>query len=164
MQYAYKTYQAYLDHQADKALRTESRTLRRLDLIKYEAAILRKATSFRTLLCIGARHLAEVEAFREAGFFAEGIDLVANRGITVCDMSRMHESKLITDKRPFRVCYMSHSLEHCLNVAGLCKSLDFIWACVLYIVVPVATHATKWDCTIFPFMLPEGKPSTIETT
>lgn len=158
----YEDYAEYTFHQAHKAIKTRSRTKRRLDSIKGEAIYLKVHTAARRVLCIGARDFAEVVAFDEQGFDAVGIDLAGSRGIIQCDMSQMQEARDLDRYLPRDIAYMSHSLEHCLDHEGLLASLDWIHANVLFIVVPQMQIPTKWDCSLYEFMLPDTPHQCIE--
>jgi hypothetical protein len=160
--YPYDSYADYIAQQTVYAHDTESRTLARRKRYKNEGTFIKEVYPLAaSLICIGARHGFEVQCFREVGFRAIGIDLYETKDVTKCDMSKMPECLLLEPWRPIDVAYMSHSLEHCLDVPGLMNGLEWLGVHILYIVVPRRISLSRWDCTLFDFMHPASPAEDI---
>jgi len=160
----YGSYKNYLSRQTRTSNRTISKTLKGKDFIQErikELAFL--YPNHKNVLCLGSRHPIEVETFLNNGFTAIGIDLFETLPhIIKCDMAKICDNETLQKRKPFDIIYMSHSLEHCLNVEGLLQGIQWSKATVIYIRVPIRTQPNKWDCTLLEFMLPDGDQNSIE--
>jgi len=160
----YGSYKKYINRQTKLASQTVFKTLRDKKFIEERVKdLLSLYPNYKNVLCLGSRHPVEVEAFLTAGCSAIGIDLFETLPhIIKCDMAKMYENSILRKRKPFDIIYMSHSLEHCLNIEGLLQGIQWSNATVLYIRVPIKNKPEKWDCTLLEFMLPDGNPNTIE--
>jgi len=160
----YGSYENYLHRQQHTASRTTHKTVKGEKYIRERVKELSLLyPELKRVLCLGSRHPIEVEAFLDAGYNAIGIDLLETLPHVIrCDMAKICENPILQKRKPFDILYMSHSLEHCLDIEGLLKGIEWSEATVMYIRVPIKTRPKKWDCTLLEFMLPDGDHTLIE--
>jgi len=163
-QFNYESYDAYIRRQRRVSKRGSDKTNQNKTLIEERARVLRDLyPNAKNVLCIGTRHPAEVVSFKLAGFSAIGIDLWESPpDVITCDMSKMYENPTLQQMAPFDIIYMAHSLEHCLDVDGLLKGIEWSGGKVLSIYIPIKNAPKNWDCTVFEFMHTDGDIKTIE--
>lgn len=150
--FPYESYDEYLTVQREYSLQRRQITESRRGVTSRAATWLREQfPTLRSVICLGARHSSEVEAFHDAGFAAEGIDLHAAPHITACDMSRLAQHPHFFN-RQFDIAFASHSLEHCLDFAGLYRSLRSLRVKVIYAECPILQKPDRRECRYYPFM------------
>jgi len=107
----------------------------------------------KSALCIGCRHEAEVQDFIDAGFDSKGIDLFTSSALV--EKLDMHEMGDHFAPHQFDVCYMSHSLEHCMNPTKVFQALAKISRMGVSVVLPSTTTPDPHDTCVFDFMKTE---------
>jgi hypothetical protein len=159
--YQFLSYKEYVQFQRRKALRTRSITKR---YAVYRAEISAQLNHFcpkaRTMLCVGARSEVELEDFESRGFQVTGIDLFATPRIIKCDMAKLDRHHIL--KSNTFDCFVAiHSIEHCLDFAGFCRSFKMCNQ-ALACVTPLIRKPSIWDCSAFDFAHPNAGPHAIE--
>ncbi|MEQ8789848.1 MAG: hypothetical protein RIC55_26375 [Pirellulaceae bacterium] len=159
----YGCYDEYLDYQQRRA--RQSRGLTRRAAAKRDSVVrlLRRfAPQARSLLCLGARDVSEVDDFRQAGYDAEGIDLAGDDGVAQCDMSNLDGDDRFRE-RQFDVFVMLHSLGHCWDLEGFQRRSLPHCRQVLVAVLPCRREPrpSRWECRTFDVQQPDGDVSSL---
>lgn len=111
------------------------------------------------VLCLGARHDAEVEAFIHAGYEAVGCDLMEpTRHIAQVDAHELSDHYFEDE---VDVVFACHSLEHMHNAPQVLEEIGKVARLGLIVVlptdeeaiVPSLQHPTVFDCMIKPWKL-----------
>jgi len=145
-------YNKYVKLQTAKALKSTKKTINKKNSTKTTAKILRQLfPELKTVLCVGCRHESEINAFKEEGFDAVGIDIIKQNNIITCDMSKITEHIFFKDKK-IDIMFCSHSLEHCLDFNGFLKGVDYLGIKVIQVECPQRNTTNSWDCTFYDFM------------
>lgn len=134
-----------MQHMGSK-YRTQSKSYQRyLDALKKSFPVARK------ILCVGARDVSEVLAFRNAGYDAIGIDLYTDNAdiVRVLDMHQLSDT---FKENEFDVIFSCHSLEHSYDPEQVLKSFRRIAASGCFLVLPTSFVPDAKDPVVFDFM------------
>jgi hypothetical protein len=162
--WTFKDYEEYQAYQTRRARRTRGITRRHGGLRERVIELLKAhAPESKTVLCLGARSPVEVRHFQKSGYEAEGIDLYQDGLVQACDMADLDGNERYRD-RQFDAFVFVHSLEHCLDIAGLqTRSLPHCRRAVA-VAIPGAERSklNAWDCVSFDFQTGDESPEAIE--
>lgn len=151
-QYKYENYEDYLDNQIKRAKGSQRKTRKRVkDFTKNAQHFKQKYPELKSVLCIGCRDKSEIEAFKDEGYDAQGIDLFDSEGIIKCDMSFIPDHPYFKFKK-YDIVYMSHSLEHCMDLEGLRRGIQHLNPSLIYVECPLRDDIGAWDCSVWDFM------------
>lgn len=107
----------------------------------------------KSILCIGARHDAEIKTFVKAGFKAVGID-VCNEGKLLKKIDA-HQMDKHFGENEYDVIYSSHSLEHMHDPITVLKNIRKIAKMGLFFVLPTdgAAKVSEDHACVYDIML-----------
>lgn len=99
------------------------------------------------VLCIGARHVSEVNHFKDNFKEVVGIDIVENSpGILKIDAHDMLDH---FKERHFDFVYSSHSLEHMVDAEKVIKNIRAVSKIGCLITLPIFNETYNSHCTLF---------------
>ncbi len=134
-----------MQHMGSK-YRTQSKSYQRyLDALKKSFPVARK------ILCVGARDVSEVLAFRNAGYDAIGIDLYTDNAdiVRVLDMHQLSDT---FKENEFDVIFSCHSLEHAYDPEAVLRSFRNIATSGCFLILPTSSMPDSKDPVVFDFM------------
>jgi len=160
-------YERYIKTQIRRAKRTAHMTRKRDDRRQW---ILNRMGELgvdgKSILCVGARDISEINFFKNKGFFSEGIDIYSPKGIIECDMSKMLEHPYLKDKK-YDIVLSCESIEHCFDLSGFIDGLNvvcnryFVCMCPSYLnsetLDEIGRNEIYWDCSLHEFMSDNNK-------
>ena len=148
--FKFEEHDKYIQHQIDRHIATENRTAGR----PHQLYINKIKTIFpeaKKILCVGARHISEVEAFTNNGFEALGIDLFSSNQeiIRLLDMHNIPEA---FEENEFDLIFSCHSLEHSLHPDKVFRGFRKCAKIGAFIALPFQLEPNSKDPTVFSFM------------
>lgn len=159
-------YQLYIDKQIARSKETQSWTVNKYHKRSYIYARMQQfGVVGKTILCVGARDVSEMDFFKKLGFKVDGIDLWSSGEIIECDMSEMLDHPYLSNKE-YDIVFACDVMEHCCDLIGFVKGLNKI--CKTYFVcfsitcknAPYGINLDNWDCARHEFMNDNQDDST----
>jgi len=152
--YEFENYDAYTKAQIHRAKPSRSRTFRYHSLRKYAIEEIKKhIPDARSILSIGSRSDTEVQELRDAGFEADGIDLISGNLIHKGDATRLFKHDYFKNKE-YDIFISIHSLEHIWDIERFkSESLKKCKKAFIHLGPPVGADDKPglWDCVILDF-------------
>lgn len=103
--------------------------------------------SVEKVLCVGARHVSEVNHFKSNFKEVVGIDIVENiDGIIKVDA---HDMQNYFKENQFDFVYSSHSLEHMVDAEKVIKNIRTVSKIGCLITLPIFNETYNSHCTLF---------------
>ena len=153
--YEFEKYEDYITAQMEHE-RTKYRTANR-PFLAYLDKIKKVFPNAKKVLCVGARDVSEVQAFRDHGYEAIGIDLFSDDETTVRILD-MHNLKSDFSENEFDLVYSCHSLEHSYDPEKVMQGFEYVSKMGAFIVLPFHIDADHKDPLVLPFMKVGGRP------
>jgi len=148
--FQYESYQQYINKQVEHHAHTLDWTQNK----SYDEHIQNIKKIFpnaKKILCVGARDVSEVYAFKIAGYDSLGIDLFSTNTHIIRPMD-MHNMATQFQEKSFDVVFSSHSLEHTFNPEHVLQSMKKVAAMGCYLVLPNHWVPSDRDPAVLDFM------------